>query len=784
MTCLKLILYELKKLFSVKYVKIILLAFISVNLVFCSQNAQKRAITKDYAKYLELTIEKYKQDPEEFERYYDYLLESNNKTAATICPTGEYLDTSLYIGVHSYCHANEEYHRTLRSIISSTVSIKNNYEYAGNTDSYLYRYQLDVLERYQSLQESIVIEPVVTRTWETYFQYDGEFLFLALFLIVAVIAIMLGDRQNGFYAIESTCKNGRKKTFVSKFCALMIVSALAAVLFTVSSLIAVLSSSYACSPFIAVQSVEALRLVPYNITIAEFILLFIGIKAVSACIFSAFVCVFCILIKNYIFGFVAGLGVIGVNYYISMLDAFQFKQWKYLSLWFTFDAEETLSRFRSVDVFGYSVDLMTIFSLAAVLILDIGLAVCVLFHHSRNYRGRERFDFYAFAQKRIDKIRSILSNVSLKKKKKEYRGVTSVFAFELVKNKFILISLAVLLIAKVITSSAYFTDTENTYERIYRTYISEIEGVYTDQKAKYIDKALSEYRNTISRMSYMEERYYDGKISDEEFNEFMIEYSTASAAINPLSDIRSWGQYLQRLYKYEGIEGSYFYEDDFLHYTSKGVDLLLLAFVAMLGCNAYVKEYGKTSSRGSVSQILSVTKKGRMYTFGVKLAIVMAFSALAWILFEGVDMFFFLQRFELPSLDYVLVSSQSYKNAPIFFTLGNYLVIKEILSFFGTLCIGALCFALSQLMRDFTLVFTWATACLLIPNVIYNAGATVGGYVDITMAYNVDGLLRFSLGLSTEKPMLWFVIFMSSVTMLAIAGGLVAARRIIRGGNV
>ena len=767
-------------------VKIMLLVFVAANLVFCSLETQERSnhITADKAKYMELAIEKYKENPEAYESYWNSLLEKNDQKTATLCPTGEYSDWTLYRGVYDYCHANEEYHDTIKSIISATNSIKNNYEYAGETDSYLYRYQLDVLEHYQNLNENVEIEPAITKSWNTYFKYNGEFMFFALFLIVCAIAVMLGDRQNGFYAIESTCKNGRKLTFAAKFGALMVISALSVLIFSVSSLVAVFSISCSCSPFFPVQSVEVLRLVPYELTIFGFLLVFTGVKIAVACVFAALVGAFCVFTKQYVCGFAFGLGFIWLNYYIAALDVLEVKQWKYLSFWLLCDAEEMLARFRSVNVFGDSVDVMAIFALMASVLLAISFAVCVLFHHSRNLRSKEKVDIFAVARKVHGKASVALAKVNLRKNKKAYGGKTSVLAFELAKNKFVLISLALLFVIKIFTSANYFTPTERTYDRLYKKYISEIEGVYTEEKAEYIEEEYAKCQEMVLKKTAMEQEYYAGTVSNDEFDEYMREYNTANSSLKVLNDLRNQGKYLQRLCTYSGIEGSYFYETDVLHYVTQGVEWILILFIAVLGCNAYVKEYGKTSSQGSVSQLLKSTKKGRMYTFARKLGIVFAFSAFAWVLFEVVDIFFFVSRYELPPLSILLVSSQSYKNTPVFFTLANYFVFKEILSFIGTLAIAAICFAISQLLRYFTLVFTTAAACLVIPNVMYSAGVAICGYFDITMAFNTDGLFRFSLGLSGENPLLWFALFICLTLMLAIGLCMLAARQIVKGGRV
>ncbi len=782
----KLLLYELKKLFSIKYVKIMLLVFVAANLVFCSleTNVAINHITTDKAKYIEIAIEKYKQDPDAFLEYRESLIDNNDQTTATICPTGEYSDWTLYNSAYEYCMANDEYHNTLGSIIGTTESIKSNYEYAGETDNYLYRYQLDVLKHYRHLDANVTIEPTITRSWNTYFKYNGEFMFFALFLVVCAIAVMLGDRQNGFYAIESTCKNGRRLTFAAKFGALMAVSVLAVLIFTASSLIAVFSISYFCSPLAPVQSVEALRLVPYEISILGFLAVFTGVKIMSACVFSAVVGALCVLSKNYVFAFALGAGFIGLNYYVTTLDVLQVKQWKYLSLWLTCDAEETLSRFRSVDVFGASVDILAVFAFVAVVILALSLAVCLVFHHSRSPKSKEMVDIFTFIGKIKNGLTEFFDKISLHKKKKPFKGKTSVTAFELAKNKFVLASLVFLLIIKIFASADYFTPVERTYDRLYKKYVLEIEGVYSDEKLKYIDTQYSECERIMQKKTYMENSYYAGKISDTEFEDYMREYNTASASIKVLADLKTQARYLQRIYRFSGIEGSFFYEADVLHYADKGVDFLLLLFVGVLGCNSYVKEYGKTSSQGSISQILKSTKKGRMYTFARKLGMVLAFSALAWILFEAIDLVFFLSRYELPGLSVLLVSSQSYKNAPEAFTLANYFLFKTVISFFGTLAVAALCFAISQLLRDFTLVFTTAAACIVIPNVIYSAGATVCGYFDITMLYNTDELFRLSLGASAQRPMLWFIIFFAFTLTLALVLCAAAARQIKKGGRV
>ncbi len=785
---LRLIPYEIRKLLTAPLMRITAVALIVASAIVFIANVLDPMSTilplrdPEYDKYADEIYNMAINDPDGFLREYgrvkkDYEDYASGKTDSMSASysNGKYPDIDFFNRAYTYAMANDAYREKIGDAIARAESLDRAYGKLNiSPDSYVRRYQRSYIERYKSLEESVTLGREVVRGWYKYFDYTADY--FAVLLIAAVVAVYaaLGDRSSGAYTVMSVCRGGRAHTGAAKYFAAMAVCALAAAVSAVISFaaIGVVTGGYS-NPFSAVQSMTDLRFFPFRTSFLGAFLFDILLKAVTTAIFASVVFAVASAVKNAAIAAGVGLSLIAVGYYVPNLERTSLGQWKYLGLWSTFGTENFASEYRAVEIFGYPVTLGAVFAVIALVTAVLSVSVSAVLFHARGLSGSVGRSRAAAA---LERIKEKISG----RRASARRYPSSLVSYEIYKQRAVYAILAVLIVAKVIAASGYFTAKESTFEKITKKYLDVVGGPYTEEKAEYIEKEYRIYSEKFEQLKNIGEEFWNNKISSEYYRSLLYELTDAQEKMEPLEYLRGQSDRLEKLYRERGIVGSYVYDIGYNKLMNEGVDWLLLVFVCVLACRMYLPEFKSSTSGNCMQMIANTTARGRGALFAAKTAVFTVSSAAAWTVFRAVDMFYFFRSNALPDNIYsAVLGLERYEGALPNLSIASYIALNFTLSFFGTLLLALICFLIGLYLRRELIVYTVTAAVAAVPYFIAKTGIAAAGYLDLTMLFDTDRLYR--LGGDVLPMPICGMVFLTAAAAAAAALTVRAVRAVRRG---
>ncbi len=775
----RLVSYEIYKIISSAFIRVLVILLLLLNIVMCAYASYTPE--QEWDKYLDAVFGIYYDDPQRFFSEYDRISKEYSKhdfmsgDAASAYGGGVVSDMDLFRSVYETVKTDSLYHDEINHIVKAAGGICSNCEKSGKTDTYIYRYNQKLIERYSYLYDNTELGDEPVCGWEEYFSYNADFFPAFLLITVVVVFMVTSDRSCGFYSIASTCENGRAKTAASKFFAALILSSAVTVIFTVITfaVCGIAAGGYS-DPGNAAQAIDGLRHMPLRLSFAGAAALGLGLKLLSAAVYCSAVFAVTTVIKQNVLAIGAGIGIYVLNYAVSRVSAVTVGQYKYLNLWSVYYIDQYASRYRSVDLFGQPVELTLILIPAAVLLLVVSYAVSCVFYPRGDVLLRLRLP-----KKLSDAGSKIKQCISRLCRRTVERADLSLTFYELYKQRIMLLLLVAVIIIKVIASADYYKSNDTVYDAAYKKYLAEVGGVYTEAKTEYLQKKLSSCKKIIEEFDTIERDWWHGELSDERYNDLFTEYMRAQSDADALAYLVDRAEYLGGLYESRGKLGSFVYDIGYYKYMSQGTDWLLLLFVSLLSCRAYLCEYTKTPSGASMPALSNVTELGRGPLFRRKAGLCIMSSAVAWYIFRMIDLFFLLRSYEMPDMTASVLSMPRYNGALFNLTISGYILISTFIGLFGVLLISSLCFSMGFLFKRAIFVYPAVAVILTVPYLASLTGITAAGCFDLSAFCDADRLYRLS---PASLPMPVYCIgFGAVIICAAITTFIYSARKVEKG---
>ena len=766
----RLIPYEVRKIFSSSFVKLLATLLLLLNIVLCAYSSYTPSYRSDV--YYDAVYQMYLDDPQHFfSEYarirYDYEhMDFFAEEPSSAYSDGYVSDISLFDHVYSIVTADDAYHEKIASVLENAKNICKNYEKAGRQDSYVYRYHKYVIERYTYIYDTVWLYDTPVTGWEQYFRYNTDF--FIVFILITVISVYTAtcDRSCGFYSIAGTCELGRARSAASKLCSAVILSSAAVVIFTVTTFVTSGIASRGYSDFRgAAQSVEQLRLLPLPLNLGGALAVDLILKLVSAIVFCAVIFTVSTVIKQPVLSTGAGIGFAVFNYAASSFDEVAVGQWKFLNMWSTYYIDQYAARYRSLDIFGHCVALTAVFVILCLFAIMFSFVISCAFYSKESALSGIRLP-------RVTRDAAEKASAKLSRRKRRRSSLSLVYC-ELYKQRAVFAVLAVLTVLKVIYTADYYEPRSTTADAAYKEYIAEIGGPFSEEKAAYLDKEYADSMEIVENFNRIQTDWWYGRISNELYNRLFADYMKAVASRDALKYLTERSVHLRALYESRGIRGSYVYDTGYYMYAGQGVDWLLLLFVAVLCCRSYLYEHTPILKLGFTTEL------GRGLLFRRKVFVCAISSAFAWLIFKAVDFFFLLRSYEIPDLSSSVLSIPRYDGALFNLTIFGYLIIITVMSLLGTLIIAALCFSAGLHLRRAIFAYASAAVVLGVPYLAASTGVTAAGFFDLTALYDTDRLYRLS-PVSAATPV-YGIIFGVTVLCAVTVLLLYSAHRIGKG---
>ena len=772
----KLIKYELKKLCSTAFFKIVLIAFLIVNIILCIRFSKEQTeYSLLHRGYLDEVYEIYQNNPKVFEEEYIKVEEEWNaalmegKSPVSVYGDELISDYEIFKEVKSITSADEAFHKKLQSTIIQASRIVKNFEKSGKPlNSYKYNYNKELLRVYSYIDEEVTIDHFPLRGWREFFTYEIDFYLVLIIVTVCCVTLATNDRKNGFYAIASTTRQGRRTSALAKYISLLIVIIFIALIFMLSSLISVGIICGYSSPFNAVHAVSEMNAFPYAMNMLEATLSVLVLRIFSMSLYALVLFAVSVIVKNQIICFGSAFIVFLANYFVHSLKSYEVGDWKYLNLLDLYFADKFIVSYRAFDFHSNAINLAWILLLAVIFVFLFSLFMTLLCYpmkaSSRILRP-------------INFIKSKKKTAYLNQKRFAFFSPSNIVSYELYKHRSTVFLLILFLIIKIFASDDYFKAPESAYDRMYKEYIDELAGEYAEEKAEYINSEFRYYSYVNKQLEEMREKRAAGEISSKEYSEFIEEYMQSTVKIDVLKELKKTSEYLAKLYEEKGILASFVYETGYQAHAYRGADLILLLFVVFFASRLYLYENEKSISGTPMDVVNRTSKRGRLPLYSRKYILCIGVSFICALLFGGIDWFFLLRKYQMPDMSASILSIGIYADAPNI-SIMQYTILSELLGIIGTILTALLAFCAGSLLKRSILTYAIVAAFVVVPYYAAANGGRVFALTDTTKLQNTDALFRTASKTGTVPTV---IIFFAIFTAILIFLTLFSARRVKKG---
>lgn len=754
---------ELKKIFGNRFFIVVLVILLLVNGILAYREAPD--VGKVPAEDIGDFVEYYLEHPDEINQYQkdraaaknvffdseEYLegVELEDAVPDVYSKSDSYNDDDLLNALNRVRGIRGTVEESISRVISNGENNKRLLKRKGITEEdFLYVYQQKAIDTYTALREPVVnsIDVEYINGWGAWLNYNAGTVLMLLALTLLGSSIFGIEGRCGTLELIRTLKKGRWHTALAKCAASLTVSAGVGAAFCLTSLIGVGIKNGYSSPINAIQAVSGFELVPFVADIWQYALIHIAGVVLAAVVFCTFSTLIAALFRGAVVALAGG----------SLFAALNLLLWKfnytttnnplqYLNLFAAADGDALFSYVHGMSLFGE-------FVYCWIVLIGLSVILCVIFTLSAIFG----FDKFGTKDLRIPIFRRIFKSVkaayeSLVQRITAKRGLrmrsTSIHGIELYKiylGRGLVFLLIALLVLKASYTKEHYDDAYSADE-IYRNFIAEVEGEWTEEKHEYINSKLRSAKQTIKAYDSMKSAYDKGEITSKEFRAYLTEYAYAEQIEIPLEAIYTTSQHLEKLNS-QGIVGSFVYDTGWKQLNNREFDMYLYLIVIIVGSLCFSMEYNATSSGGGFHQILRSTKRGRGETFLAKCAASLVAALIASVFCIGFEVFTVSSLWELPDSAVPLISLTQYADAPADLTLGQYSIFVCAADLAAMLMLGLFTFAMSCLLGKFINCIITAAIIMLVPRALAMTGLAVPIWCDYFGLQQVDKLARWSMG--------------------------------------
>jgi len=802
---IKLINYEFRKIIGTKWLwlfTIILLLINGIITVFYAnkQNSAEIIPPGDASEFLELYLENTTAMDEYYDSITDYQLKQEKLFVEAMrahedyietpwvdqYSKGDYSDSTLFKITRQQMLLDETRKSDIQDVINSAKVNLYEYDYMGiSHDSYTYKYQLNVIEKYSNIHDKIQIDVEYTHGWEAYFTYDIVNIFIFTSIIMLCAFVFVQEKQNGcLYLIRAT-KDGRIKTAFAKISAAMLTGTMCILIFTLTTwaLIGIICG-YSSSAN-AIQALDKFALCPYVINIGEYFVINLAVKLLTFIVFALTILCVSVFIYNYIAICTTGIGLLGLNFLFYTTNYLNANApLKNLNLISTAAVYPLFVRYRSINLFSNIVDYIPL-TIILFIVLTILFVFITILKFSQSI-GKQSF-------KIIENLKILKQKFSFhfkykpnKKKHIKNRSYPrSILFYEIFKTLFssrMIFVILILLCVKIYFTADNLIPTKSFGDSLYKEYMSTLYGELTPEKSTYIDEEREYITQILDKEKAMYSDYANDKITRDEYKSYVEEYRYAYSRDEFFETIELHEQYIIQTEQETGIKAYFVYDTGWEKLFSENMDIWLYATILIIFTGLFANEHSYGSSKGKISQIIKTTKYGRQKTFFAKVGTTAIVSTILATIFNAMPLMIVFKYYDMPGFgDWESIPLQSielFANYSGNMTINNYLILMLGLRVLSTVIFALIVCGLSEIIKKHIPIMSVACSLTLMPKILITLGIEALVIIDFTEFLSATPLfLRSSISINDLAVL---SITVTAWIILCIAINFVAERKYIK----
>lgn len=538
----------------------------------------------------------------------------------------------------------------------------------------------------------------------------ADYILLFQFLLIAILIFGLEDEN--VKRLLSVQNKGRHHVFFAKAAALICVSAVL-VLFTYLYLMLIGLAYFGEGAFdVPVQSLKSFEESKYLITIGEFLILFAVFKVLSAWIFAFIFALFIILAGN-VPGSLLSISASAMFYitYFMVDGRGMLSPLKYINPAAWFDVYRWLSGYANINFLTRAVSFEAAFAVGAV-VLFIVLIVLSLHFYVKEGSGKNisvqgrLLKFSAGITGRIVERTAIVFHELYRLFAEGYRWLFTV-AF---------IAVSVIVMNGLVKGADYDNGA-------YLYHLGRIEAEYLDETVEYLDKYMSYLEETDGYRASLDEEYSNGTISEDEYYAAIDELETDKQTIGGFRILYRQGEYLEEK-NASGVTGLGFVDAEWSYRVLSG-KFYMVVLELLLACAMFACFGGYLTSDYNVFGLIKSTYRGRCENQCMKIVNLLIYSLIIVVLPLAAYYTVILSGYESAMFDFGIQSIEMYSMCDLDISVGNMLVISMLFKYIGVVCIGLFMYFLSLYHLPKAVFQTIVLLAVVMPPVIEVMGAPI-----------------------------------------------------------
>jgi hypothetical protein len=786
------IIYELRKLAGMRYIWVFFIVLFSANITLAAYTANQKVKWQVSSDIVIGFFDEYSANPEWIESEYADLTALINERNIFLrdamqsrdfdyepeplpnkyTDNERYDDNMLFNEIFNRKSHIFEYPFVTNTVIDRAYSNIAELDFAGiSNDSYLYQYQLKVIDLYRAAQSNVEMKLEYSRGWGDYFNYDIVNIFVFAILIVFGSVLFAQEKNSGFLSIIRTAKNGGIKMALVKIGTMLILTFAIVFVFTFSTM-AVFGIILGFSSLDnAIQIFEEFVLCPAVITVGQYFFIDISVKFLVFSLFSCIIMLISIFISNYAITYICGFGLFGLNFLFYTIQYFSadnvFKNLNFVSV---AAVKPLFIRYRALNFFGNLIGYIPFMLIVfGTLLFIVSAVTIVIFSRGRARTIDKHFVVFTIIS---NEIKALLFNIAKKisatsPKKRGYS--LSIFSAEVYKTliikRYIFIIIGILIV-KLYTSNSEFTALNSYSDTVYKEYMTILQGELTDKKREFISAEREFINDILIKQDEMLEKYLLEEISFDEYREYLTNYNYAYSRNEIFAVIENHLYYIEQTTAIKNINTWFVYDTGWKKLFHSGFDIILYSLILLLFAGIFADEYTEKSSSGSFIQILRTTKNGRKRTFRAKLTSALVITTILTIIFNSIDLILIFKNYHLPASNAPLLSLQTFSNISSSITVSQYLAAYLLIKLFANILFTVFLCGLSELLKKSILVMSVSVAITLFPALFVYLGLNIFNYFDFTALLSGTQLYLLSARTNIFGDMGLFIILALSYMII------------------
>ena len=772
---MKLLIYEIKKLFGERFPVLLPALLLAICAVACVMTVPDRTAFSgaDAASAVEAFYDAYAEDPEglaAFEARRDAavaerLNELRLQYGAAL-PNLRKHPELLYTYTFSQAIADQllleefetnaqrvsEYRAGVSVILEQarTNMERMKAERGADLSDPLYQYQAYVYQTYDRVRGGAAVESSALRGWDSLFgwSYGGIFLFAALLLFAG--GIFLPEKRCGMLPELRSYRRGRLPTGLAKLGLLAGGSALLTLLFSLAPFLVILFRQGYSDPSVSVQNVRALSLFPEVWTVRQYWVYTLLMRLLAGTSFGVLCGMLSLLRYESVSALALGAALFGACFACSGLEPARFPLVHALNPYSLYQIASLSDRLYVLQPGLACVSLLTAAPVFGSLLLVLSAAACIaLFAGKRIRSGAGNKTVKTRLAALIAAVRGKRQRTMRPKKAKRYGG--SLLRWEL--DKLLLarlpILLAVLLLffawTGVLVSRRIESEPSRSYRVWQRFLLPETEGDFNGKRGLYA-LLLSVYSAPDTGKDLLDAALARGEIGSEQLERYELALETVKEG--SLSDDFDYASELYYSYAQmaeEGLEPRFTDSSGVEPLMTGGASWPLFAAMLLVLISAWLQERSGKDPGEYFECILRCTRNGRQKSFRAKLGAGLLITLAFFVLFYGAEFLILTLGRPMQALSAPLCSVPGFSGFPGTLRVSGYLALAYAVRLAAALLLSVFLVSVSALASGYVSAFGAALGVTLLPTLLHRAGLEAAGCASFASFFGGNEMLRFSV---------------------------------------